>query len=170
MSELLVLVLVGEQRLGLVTVCQHVTSGGNRICLASRADSSLLVGCDELVKVVDCKDLINLPISTGCEAPPHHHLPRNKRYSMALRCASFGIKGNWARSTLLASIDYSISAFASKPRALSTSSCLQNIGPGSYTSDFPVEEIERYRPGGYHPVRLGDVFSNGRYRTIHKLG
>ncbi|KAL3293491.1 serine protein kinase Sky1 [Colletotrichum asianum] len=32
------------------------------------------------------------------------------------------------------------------------------------------ETISRYRPGGYHPVRLGDVFKNGKYRIIGKLG
>ncbi|KAF4906996.1 Serine/threonine-protein kinase SKY1 [Colletotrichum viniferum] len=32
------------------------------------------------------------------------------------------------------------------------------------------EAISRYRPGGYHPVRLGDVFKNGKYRIIGKLG
>ena len=33
-----------------------------------------------------------------------------------------------------------------------------------------VENLERYRVGGYHPIRLGDEFSHGRYRVIHKLG
>ena len=33
-----------------------------------------------------------------------------------------------------------------------------------------VESLERYGPGGYHPVHLGDKFSNGRYEVIHKLG
>ncbi|KAL9022402.1 MAG: hypothetical protein Q9185_000443 [Variospora sp. 1 TL-2023] len=33
-----------------------------------------------------------------------------------------------------------------------------------------VETIERYCGGGYHPVRLGDAFSDGRYRVVHKLG
>lgn len=33
-----------------------------------------------------------------------------------------------------------------------------------------VENLERYREGGYHPTRLGDEFSHGRYRVIHKLG
>jgi len=32
-----------------------------------------------------------------------------------------------------------------------------------------VEDIEDYRPGGYHPVHLGDVL-DGRYRILHKLG
>lgn len=32
------------------------------------------------------------------------------------------------------------------------------------------ENLERYCPGGYHPIQLGDVFSHGRYRVLHKLG
>ena len=35
-------------------------------------------------------------------------------------------------------------------------------GPG-------LENPNRYRPGGYHPVHLGDVYHE-RYRVIHKLG
>ena len=31
------------------------------------------------------------------------------------------------------------------------------------------EDLDRYRPGGYHPVHLGDVF-NDRYTVVHKLG
>ncbi|KAJ3495436.1 hypothetical protein NLG97_g3400 [Lecanicillium saksenae] len=34
----------------------------------------------------------------------------------------------------------------------------------------PCEWIEAYRPGGYHPVSLGDVFDGGRYRVLRKLG
>lgn len=34
----------------------------------------------------------------------------------------------------------------------------------------PCEWIEDYRPGGYHPVHLGDVFNDGQYRVIRKLG
>ena len=33
-----------------------------------------------------------------------------------------------------------------------------------------VEDLEDYQKGGYHPVRIGDVYSHGRYRIIHKLG
>jgi non-specific serine/threonine protein kinase len=32
------------------------------------------------------------------------------------------------------------------------------------------EWVEQYRPGGYHPVHLGDVFNNGQYKVIRKLG
>lgn len=33
-----------------------------------------------------------------------------------------------------------------------------------------VEDPEGYRPGGYHPVHLGDTYENGRYKVLHKLG
>ena len=32
-----------------------------------------------------------------------------------------------------------------------------------------VEELEKYRPGGYHPTSIGDYLHN-RYRIVHKLG
>ncbi|KAL7416926.1 kinase-like domain-containing protein [Mrakia frigida] len=32
------------------------------------------------------------------------------------------------------------------------------------------EDLEDYRPGGYHPVRIGDVFRDGRYVIVRKLG
>ena len=38
-------------------------------------------------------------------------------------------------------------------------------------SQYPlVENVNRYRPGGYHPVHLNDTFANGRYTVVHKLG
>ncbi|KAJ3915516.1 kinase-like domain-containing protein [Lentinula edodes] len=33
-----------------------------------------------------------------------------------------------------------------------------------------VEDAEDYRPGGFHPMYIGDEFANGRYGIIHKLG
>ncbi|EQK98522.1 Protein kinase-like domain protein [Ophiocordyceps sinensis CO18] len=33
-----------------------------------------------------------------------------------------------------------------------------------------TEDIERYKPGGFHPVHLGDRYDDGRYRVVHKLG
>jgi serine/threonine-protein kinase SRPK3 len=32
------------------------------------------------------------------------------------------------------------------------------------------EPLENYRPGGYHPVGLGDTFDGGRFSVIRKLG
>ena len=36
------------------------------------------------------------------------------------------------------------------------------------TITLPCEWVEDYRPGGYHPVVLGDVFN--QYKVIRKLG
>ncbi|KAJ7062005.1 kinase-like domain-containing protein [Mycena amicta] len=33
-----------------------------------------------------------------------------------------------------------------------------------------VEPVEEYRPGGLHPILIGDEFSQGRYKIMHKLG
>lgn len=32
------------------------------------------------------------------------------------------------------------------------------------------EPIGRYCDGGYHPVRIGDVFNSGKYKVVRKLG
>ncbi|KAJ5102655.1 Srpk [Penicillium argentinense] len=32
-----------------------------------------------------------------------------------------------------------------------------------------VERLENYRPGGYHPIQIGDLL-HGRYQVVHKLG
>ncbi|OZJ05250.1 hypothetical protein BZG36_02303 [Bifiguratus adelaidae] len=42
----------------------------------------------------------------------------------------------------------------------------------SQSSQFSQEEedLEDYRRGGYHPVHIGDVFKDGRYRVVRKLG
>jgi serine/threonine-protein kinase SRPK3 len=33
-----------------------------------------------------------------------------------------------------------------------------------------LEDVELYRPGGLHPVTIGDVLDHGRYHLVHKLG
>ncbi|KFY88321.1 hypothetical protein V500_06430 [Pseudogymnoascus sp. VKM F-4518 (FW-2643)] len=38
------------------------------------------------------------------------------------------------------------------------------------TMTSPCECAEDYHPGGYHPVHLGDVFNDGQYKVIRKLG
>jgi len=35
---------------------------------------------------------------------------------------------------------------------------------------FEEENFLDYRPGGYHPVALGDTLKDGRYKIYHKLG
>jgi hypothetical protein len=39
-----------------------------------------------------------------------------------------------------------------------------------YDCRVEAEDPDCYRTGRYFPVKLGDVFKNGRYRVIHKLG
>lgn len=39
-----------------------------------------------------------------------------------------------------------------------------------YFAGPEVEGPQRYQLGGYHPVHLGDLYSNDRYKVIHKLG
>jgi serine/threonine-protein kinase SRPK3 len=37
-------------------------------------------------------------------------------------------------------------------------------------ANFDAEDIDRYEPGGFHPVHLGDYYDDMRYRVVHKLG
>ncbi|KAI3338693.1 kinase-like domain-containing protein [Ustulina deusta] len=39
-----------------------------------------------------------------------------------------------------------------------------------YTCDVDAEPLRRYRPGGYHPIHLGDQLRDGRYKILHKVG
>ena len=41
---------------------------------------------------------------------------------------------------------------------------------GALSCEVDAEPLERYRRGGYHPTHLGDIFKDGRYKVIHKLG
>ncbi|OMJ08145.1 Protein kinase dsk1 [Smittium culicis] len=39
-----------------------------------------------------------------------------------------------------------------------------------YTNSEPEEDIEDYKIGGYHPVKIGERFKNNRYKVVRKLG
>jgi hypothetical protein len=47
-----------------------------------------------------------------------------------------------------------------------------NTGPGKtqYRLIEYVEDLDRYCPGGYHPLKIGDDLDDGRYRLVDKLG
>ena len=51
-----------------------------------------------------------------------------------------------------------------------------HMSHGSYSSHSQSimtedeEDWEDYVKGGYHPVRIGDSFSDGRYIVVRKLG
>lgn len=42
-------------------------------------------------------------------------------------------------------------------------------GTGEYIPIDDVEKLERYRPGGYHPITIG-AWLKDQYRIVHKLG
>src|SRR6266550_8021554 len=53
-----------------------------------------------------------------------------------------------------------------------TSVCLPYMFQHRYRPcrfDF-IENIDLYASGGLHPVSIGDVFADGRYKVLHKLG
>jgi serine/threonine-protein kinase SRPK3 len=39
-----------------------------------------------------------------------------------------------------------------------------------YNQVLGEESTNYYLPGGYHPVHLGDIFHDGTYEVVHKLG
>lgn len=51
-----------------------------------------------------------------------------------------------------------------------TASKTADIDPFINCCGIPVEPLYRYRIGGYHPVALGDLYKDGRYKVLHKLG
>lgn len=42
--------------------------------------------------------------------------------------------------------------------------------PLTHDCGIDAEPLYRYEPGGYHPVELGDILKDGRYKVLHKLG
>lgn len=36
--------------------------------------------------------------------------------------------------------------------------------------EIDAEPLRRYKPGGYHPIHLGDSLESGRYQILHKIG
>ncbi|KAJ2782568.1 serine/threonine protein kinase, CMGC [Coemansia javaensis] len=77
--------------------------------------------------------------------------------------------GGGAQRSTSASVRSSIPP--SGPRAGEGSSCSRS---GDYDDEddpgMEEEDIEDYRKGGYHPVKIGDWFKDRRYRVVRKLG
>ncbi len=63
-------------------------------------------------------------------------------------------------------------AMPSQPQ-LSSAQPSASTGPSSVATSVLTEDeedLEDYRPGGYHPINIGDDFNNGRYVIVRKLG
>ena len=64
------------------------------------------------------------------------------------------------------------SSDSSSPRTREMAGSENNHMPGSTPSKEPgnIEEgTHVYRPGGFHPIYIGDVFKE-RYKTLNKIG
>lgn len=61
---------------------------------------------------------------------------------------------------------------ATSPSVISQHSVSQQSQTASYESVYTDEEekLSDYEQGGYHPVIVGETFSNGRYVVVRKLG
>lgn len=69
-------------------------------------------------------------------------------------------------------LKYSSWRLPSSPRMSSSQSTESNCSgppPFEYVPLESVERLERYQPGGYHPVEIGHVLRNW-YQIVHKLG
>ncbi|KAF4551881.1 Protein kinase domain-containing protein 21 [Elsinoe fawcettii] len=45
-----------------------------------------------------------------------------------------------------------------------------SISKAQYQCDLDEEPVQNYKPGGYHPVQIGDKLNGGRYKVLHKVG
>jgi hypothetical protein len=77
------------------------------------------------------------------------------------------VRKTWAMSTFsaLRTDEMRRDTDGSNSRTSST-----RAGKTQYRLIENVEDLDRYRPGGYHPLQIGDELNNGRYRLVDKLG
>ena len=73
------------------------------------------------------------------------------------------------RRPLISTSIYSLVSF-SLQRLSSTRHYHSQRPAQPYNCNVNAEPLYRYRPGGYHPLELGDALKNGRYKILHKLG
>ncbi|KAM5480164.1 hypothetical protein MaudMau93_007627 [Microsporum audouinii] len=48
-------------------------------------------------------------------------------------------------------------------------STIKKVSQVQYEYIEDIERLERYQPGGYHPILIGDILKD-RYQVVHKLG
>jgi serine/threonine protein kinase len=71
---------------------------------------------------------------------------------------------------LLASLTSSVAFAMTSPPLTPSAEISPDFHPRFKVTGAPCEWAEDYRPGGFHPVNLGDTFHGGTYRVIRKLG
>lgn len=82
-----------------------------------------------------------------------------------------GIQTSKGLGRLSTSIPHSISSVVRRRLQSTSSTPPPSTNPSAHDYDWipGVESFDRYEPGGYHPVAIGDVL-NERYRITDKLG
>jgi hypothetical protein len=64
----------------------------------------------------------------------------------------------------------SASSTSSQPQASTSASKSLSTSQATSVMTEDEEDLEDYRPGGYHPVSIGDTFNHDRYIVVRKLG
>ncbi|CAK48152.1 hypothetical protein CBS115989_1948 [Aspergillus niger] len=67
-----------------------------------------------------------------------------------------------------ATLSLPLPASTSKHNSISYSTLLKTVP--QYSSPVNAEPLHRYTAGGYHPITLGNLLHDGRYKILHKLG
>ncbi|KAJ3564263.1 hypothetical protein NPX13_g7905 [Xylaria arbuscula] len=67
-------------------------------------------------------------------------------------------------------VDCSAVAMSASPPPIPRAPGSKNDQRRFKTITSPCEWVEEYHPGGYHPVVLVDIFRDGQYKVIRKLG
>jgi serine/threonine-protein kinase SRPK3 len=62
------------------------------------------------------------------------------------------------------------SSHASHPSTTASAATSLSASHNTSVMTEDEEDLEDYRPGGYHPVSIGDDFNGGRYVIVRKLG
>lgn len=81
----------------------------------------------------------------------------------------------WPAPRCLATVMTSLRSHASRQhRSLQASAITaQQSPPQTYRYPYhwiaDAEDLEKYRPGGYHPVMIGHVLGGGCYQIVDKL-
>ncbi|RAL17202.1 serine protein kinase [Aspergillus homomorphus CBS 101889] len=63
-----------------------------------------------------------------------------------------------------------INAISNALNHITSFSTLPQVNQPTLSSPVDAEPLDRYKKGGYHPMTLGSVLANGRYKILHKAG
>lgn len=96
---------------------------------------------------------------------------RNPRVSRCLHAPSFFLRHRTTPALISTTMNGGSELPAAKPKIVSEDDLeAEDWLEPTYVSHEGGESLEYYRPGGYHPVHIGDKYKDDRYEIIYKLG